>query len=334
MRPTCPTCGAAAQRVQRLADDRQALALPGRRQVRFACRDAACGWHGLLSRPLRRARTSARLRRRWRSVRAVLHELRPQAALGLMALSVVVAVAAQGEPEPPQARSFAPGEVYDGVPLADDHPLQERADAAPAGPGLDRLALRSHCRWGKPGRNPYRGTVEQALMAAGLPDDAVRAVALQVRAGKPAERLVIGNDGIRGEDSGRVFDARKLALSYGTTMCIDSTVNFPAGHTEPASLYEVSDTQGRSHAVMVPDACGNVSVLSAAADGEEAGAEVASAAGRAARRSVGGDKGSGGVGVLGGGGMGSREVRAVPSPSTALCVGLGLVLLAWVRTRR
>ena len=61
------------------------------------------------------------------------------------------------------------------------------------------------------------------------------AVALQTRSGTTAERLTIGNDGIRGEDGGRVFDAEKLALSYGTTVRIESAVDFPAGHTEPAS---------------------------------------------------------------------------------------------------
>ena len=39
-----------------------------------------------------------------------------------MALSVFVAVAAQGKPEPPLARQFNPGDVYDGMPLRANHP--------------------------------------------------------------------------------------------------------------------------------------------------------------------------------------------------------------------
>ena len=38
-------------------------------------------------------------------------------------------------------------------------------------------------------------------------------------------------------------------------------MNFALGHVEAADLYEVRDNKGRRHAVMVPDVCGNVSVL-------------------------------------------------------------------------
>ena len=113
------------------------------------------------------------------------------------------------------------------------------------------------------------------------------AVALQARSGTAAERLIIGNDGIRGKDGGRVFDAEKPALSYGTTVRIKSAVNFSAGHTESAS-----------------------------------------------GRSVRAGRGSAGVGVPGSVAAGSRQTFAVPSLSTAPRVGLGLALLAWVRTRR
>jgi hypothetical protein len=51
-------------------------------------------------------------------------------------------------------------------------------------------------------------------------------------------------------------------MTYGHTLCLGTRVNFRSGHVEPASLYEATGRDGRRYSVMVPDICGNVSLLS------------------------------------------------------------------------
>ncbi len=166
------------------------------------------------------------------------------------------------------ARQFAPGEAFDGEALPAEHPLLVPASlqvavggggatsAHPAG-----LTLRRFCAWGRPGRMPYRGTVEEALAAAQLPQ-AVRAqIGAAVAAGRPHDRVLVANDGIRAVSGTQTFDAEGFAMTYGRTLCLGTRVNFKPGHVELASLYEAFDSEGRRYSVMVPDVCGNVSVL-------------------------------------------------------------------------
>jgi len=168
--------------------------------------------------------------------------------------------------------AVAPGASHDGVllgaaptpgwrddgdaPLVADRRGDERSADGP-------LTLRRGCAWGQPGRDPYRGSTEQALAAAGLPPEVVREIAALHLAGRKTDRLEIRTGSIRALGDGRRFDPRSIALSFGRTMCLNSRVNFVAGHAEAADLYEVRDAQGRRHSVMVPDVCGNVSVLAA-----------------------------------------------------------------------
>lgn len=139
------------------------------------------------------------------------------------------------------------------------------AGAAPPGTALassvEPLQMRRGCAWGQPGRNPYKGTVEQALLHARLPPEVVAEVSRKVRAREVSDRLEIRTGSIRGVSHGREFDPQRVAMSFGRTLCLNSRVNFEAGHVERADLYEVKDARGRQHAVMVPDVCGNVSVL-------------------------------------------------------------------------
>ena len=145
----------------------------------------------------------------------------------------------------------------------DKPPDKPPANPSTSPPAADALSLRQGCVWGQPGRYPYQGTVEQALRAGRLPAELIGPLAERIRARQANDRVSISSTGIRAEHGGREFSPRGLALSFGHSMCLNSRVNFAPGHVEPADLYLVSDAAGRQRAVVVPDVCGNVSVLSA-----------------------------------------------------------------------
>lgn len=193
-----------------------------------------------------------------------------------MLLGVLAVIGLGGLVGPRAAVASPAGVSHDGVPLEGgtlqlvkapgamrltmaDALAREREVAADGDP----LTLRRGCAWGIPGRNPYRGTTEQALQAAGLPPEVVREVAALRAAGHPTDQLEIRNESIRALGDGRTFDPRNVALTFGETLCLNSRVNFPRGHVEKAALYEARDARGRWHSIMVPEVCGNVSVLGA-----------------------------------------------------------------------
>ena len=88
---------------------------------------------------------------------------------------------------------------------------------------------------------PYRGTVDEALRAVQIPTAVRQQIVAAVANGHASERLTIANDGIRALSSGREFDPRRFAMSYGRTLCLGTRVNFKPGHVEPASLFEAQD---------------------------------------------------------------------------------------------
>ena len=181
------------------------------------------------------------------------------------------------------------GESHDGLPLRyrqtpiGEALLQVRADLPVdlARGATVGLTLRQGCAWGQPGRLPYRGSTEQALAAAGLPAEVVQQIAAQRQAGRRTGRLEISRHAIRQVDGPGRFNPRSMAMSFGLTLCLHARVNFAPGHVEPADLYQARDTSGRVFSVMVPEVCGNVTVLSAVAPG----GVVAGVAGALAQRS-------------------------------------------------
>ena len=144
----------------------------------------------------------------------------PLAVVGLLGAS---AVAGQ-----PGAFSVPPGASDDGRSL----PVAAAAQAGSGTAAPHGLQLRDGCRWGQPGRMPYRGSTRQALVAAGLPEEVVAQVDAQRIAGHKSGRVAITRDGIRHTGDGRMFPSRGLALTFGMTLCRDSSVNFPKGHEE------------------------------------------------------------------------------------------------------
>jgi hypothetical protein len=207
------------------------------------------------------------------------------ALLGLMSLVTCCALAwAWLHEQTHDDRAWSrvpPGQSHDGIPLPaahrlaaalppDDDPAHGVAVTAtttvptaapPSAPQVAGLALHFGCAWGEPGRNPYRGTPEQVMAAVRLPPEVIRTVAERIRAGERTDRVSITNSGIRRHSADIEYDAQRFALSFGRSLCIDARVNFVPGHREEADLYEAVDDRGRTHTVMVPDVCGNVSVL-------------------------------------------------------------------------
>ncbi len=332
---------------------------------RYRCTSPSCAWEGLVPRAARRPRSSARARARRRLLRSWRGALIPALALLGLGAAVAAVAWQAGLFTPPGQQRYAPGEHHDGEPLPAAHALSRHhahaalaagaavADAASAAAALtsvtsvnsgtsgtsgtsaasataaapsSTLALRYGCVWGQPGRSPYRGTIEQALRSAALPDEVVQAVAAKVRSGQAVDKLVIRNDGVHAVASGRVFSAQNIAMTYGKTLCLNTRVNFVAGHSEPAALYEATTANGRVLAVMVPEVCGNVSVLGQS--------DLALRSGVLSARGAADDpaamrwmpavlEGPGTAGTSSAGGY----AQAVPEPGTLACV---LAALAWL----
>ena len=362
----CPACGSGLQRVPRLPEDRVPGAPPSLR--RFRCTQKACAWAGLIERtsssdgaprheaddgdslppfdtpaiglqhgdaaaaprPEPSSRADGVQRKPCSRRRGALHLL--GLGMALSALALLRSPDTQGPvAQPGRGLQGVPlGRSHDGDELPEGHPwkLKTVALAARALPGEAPLSLRRHCRWGEPGRSPYRGTVEQALAAARVPPAVAQQLALKIKARQPVERLVIDNRSVRSAQGGaRVYAAQGIAMAFGTTMCLGTRVHFKPGHQEAADLYEASDEHGRRTAVMVPDVCGNVSVLSAAEDTGGGLLQALRAGGLAA----------GDVGWLAYAAADSGP-RALPQPGTAGLAAAGLVAVwlarCWRRRRQ
>ena len=265
----CPTCGGARlRRTARRGEDRKDGIAAGMR--RYRCRAVACDWSGLLQPSgsakarLRQARRS--WSRRWPALAA---------GIALTATAAAVIVPALWRPAEPDHRALqlAAGASYAGMTLTPSHRLlkvvsqRDADDASPVASEPARtkarapLHLRQFCAWGEPGRDPYRGTPEQALALAQLPPEVVKRISADIQAGRHTDQVTITNAAIRADRSGREFDPKQIAMSFGQTLCLDTRVNFKTDHAERAELYEATADNGRVYAVMVPRVCGNVSVL-------------------------------------------------------------------------
>jgi hypothetical protein len=221
------------------------------------------------------------------------------------------------------------------------------ASSAPTEPGP--LALRQGCAWGDPGRDPYRGTVEEALSRARLPADVIRQIVTKVRAGVADDRVEITNAAIRTVHDPREFDPKSVAMTFGRTLCVNTRVNFEPGHMERADYYEATDAAGNTYAVMVPYVCGNVSVLGERAERDDEAPVATLVNGQTVTRkstrrlpaalaaATGSQRLTGNSGGGPGGSAGTRSTRegTVPEPGTWTSMLTGLALMGWfVRRRR
>lgn len=271
-RSTCPACGSEIRRIPRTEADRSVRFANAMR--RYGCVVASCSWQGLLPRQpsLRRPEIGVSVPAvqpvvsRFKSVWKASRRVAPGVFAGLAGAALAVVVLVGWAPTwllnaRVQTSLLAPGQYHDGVPMTPRHPLllAEDDDA----PEVQRLSLRQGCVWGKPGRNPYRGTVDQALVTAKLPPEVIQRVMHKIESGQRDDRIAISNAGIRAERDQREYESRNVAMTYGKVLCVNTRVNFPVGHVERASLYEAADKKGNLYSVMVPDVCGNVSVLGA-----------------------------------------------------------------------
>jgi hypothetical protein len=226
-------------------------------------------------------------------------------------------------------------------------PVTSTAASAPTEPGP--LALRQGCAWGDPGRDPYRGTVEEALSRARLPADVIRQIVTKVRAGVADDRVEITNAAIRTVHDPREFDPKSVAMTFGRTLCVNTRVNFEPGHMERADYYEATDAAGNTYAVMVPYVCGNVSVLGERAERDDEAPVATLVNGQTVTRkstrrlpaalaaATGSQRLTGSSGGGPGGSAGTRSTRegTVPEPGTWTSMLTGLALMGWfVRRRR
>ncbi|MCL4747398.1 MAG: PEP-CTERM sorting domain-containing protein [Burkholderiaceae bacterium] len=257
-------------------------------------------------------------------------------------------IAADG-PVVPGAAIAADASVVAGPPLAPQSPDSPRppdaAARAQAGtsPAPQALELRQNCAWGDPGRNPYKGTIEQALEGARLPPEVVQAMSARIRSGKVSDRLEITNEGIRGVHEPREYSARSIAMTFGRTLCMNTRVNFVPGHMERADLYEVADASGKNYSVMVPYVCGNVSVLSERAERDDEPLATTIDGRPLARKTTdliaaiipGGSSSNRTVtGNPGGGTTANTPEGQVPEPGTLLNIVAGASLMAWFIRRK
>ena len=298
--------------------------------ARYRCLAKGCAWEGLLpKRKSRESRPSLAGIAAWatsvaapwqaranRASAAIERAAVPIALAGVAVLAIAFGVRyliAASKPVPAAPLLMAAGEHHEGESVPSDDPLLLQPDRRSAQTmAVQTLAVRSGCVWGQPGRNPYRGTVEEALVTAKLPPEVDQRIAYKVKQGQVDDRLEISKARIQGVRNRRQFDPTNVAMTYGRTLCVNTQVNFGGGRVEQGDLYEATDNEGNMHAVMVPDVCGNVSVLGARM--ERMRPTVAGVVGERSRKTILGEERSRTFTSV------ESVTQVVPEPSTLACV--------------
>jgi len=117
--------------------------------------------------------------------------------------------------------------------------------------------LQPSCSWDRPGVNPYRGNVRDALERyTDIPDADRIALKHRIQDGQADEQVQITRDAIRGEHD---YNPEIRDMHFGAaSVCHQVTrSHWDAARTEPGAVYCVKD-----HCILVPKICGNISRVS------------------------------------------------------------------------
>lgn len=132
-------------------------------------------------------------------------------------------------------------------------------------------AMLSNCSWNSPGRNPYRGSVAEAVSRyIDIPVPVRAQLIAKIEGGRADDNAAIMRDTIAGKYD---YDSRITSMHFGQrTVCENVTRDgWAATAREPAKVYCVDD-----HCLIVPQVCGNISrVRRIAASGGGGGAPAA-----------------------------------------------------------
>jgi hypothetical protein len=118
-------------------------------------------------------------------------------------------------------------------------------------------AIQPSCSWDRPGVNPYRGNLRDALERyTDIPDADRIALKHRIQDGQADEQVQITRDAIRGQHE---YDPAIHDMHFGAaSVCHDVTRSkWDAARVEPGAVYCVKD-----HCILVPKICGNISRIS------------------------------------------------------------------------
>jgi hypothetical protein len=131
-----------------------------------------------------------------------------------------------------------------------------------ASAALSAAAFVPACSWNQPGRNPYRGTVQEAVSRyVDIPAPTRAALVAKIERHAADDNVVITRDDIVGRES---YAPDISAMHFGRqTVCERVTrERWPATAREPAAVYCAD-----GYCLIVPRICGNVSRVSRAGAG-------------------------------------------------------------------
>lgn len=135
-------------------------------------------------------------------------------------------------------------------------------------------AMLSHCSWNQPGRNPYRGSVTEAVSRyVDIPAPVRARLIARIESGRADDTVAIMRDSIAGKYD---YSPRITGMHFGQrTLCETVTRDgWSATAREPAAVYCVGE-----QCLIVPKICGNISrVQRVAGDGSPGGAPRTGAA--------------------------------------------------------
>lgn len=117
-------------------------------------------------------------------------------------------------------------------------------------------ATAATCEWENPGRDPFRGSAQVAIMGMdGIPLSAKAALAWAVTSNAAHDKVLIWRDAISSVDRRITYRPDLWGMRFGHSKSCDITrATWTDGHAEPGKAWH---SQG--YCVVIPDICGNPS---------------------------------------------------------------------------